>query len=456
MASKSIQRGKLAIDAIAKTELRVETPPPEPIYGPADHKNGPPTLARKWENDMASMAKDDYQRLTPNPSGKHVKTQHLDELECQGMPDSDDLVRPVKRNDPKLVKISSAQSVPSPSPPPTQTASIPAIITRRMEAALRGRGFSKERINGMTPAEAWEILQSTTPEAATCTTSAVSPPTQANPTAATATPGTPEFEAEAHRLADQLERLHQDGAIPNMSAEDPEACFYANLLRSFDATYIGKIAPRVGGIGRIEERSPYGLSRCEVLFLRAARSRANVSHMAKSSSSSASKPVKVRPEAPESLSDAIVDCAEKAPTEGQVTVLDVPKFKNLNQRQELFCQHIAAGLSGVEAFKRVTPGSPRDCDVKAAQMRRKPGVEARIRELMRENDKKSEMSRQEALQWLSAVIRTSPAKLQRVVHYAKRMRRLRMAQSSFELSTKSLHCNNWRGCAIGTRRSGSK
>ena len=252
MASKSIQRGKLAIDAIAKTELRVETPPPEPIYGPADHKIGHPTLARKWENDMASMAKDDYQRLTPNPSGKHVKTQHLDELECQGMPDSDDLVRPVKRNDPKLVKISSAHSAPSPSPPRTQTASIPAIITRRMEAALRGRGFSKERINGMTPAEAWEILQSTTPEAATCTTSAVSPPTQANPplpsppfppTAATATPGTPEIEAEAHHLADQLERLHQDAAIPNKSAEDPEACFYANLLRTFDATYIGKITP---------------------------------------------------------------------------------------------------------------------------------------------------------------------------------------------------------------------
>ena len=89
----------------------------------------------------------------------------------------------------------------------------------------------------------------------------------------------------------------------------------------------------------------------------------------------------------------------------------MPKFKNLNQRQALFCQHIAAGLSGVEAFKRVTPGSPRDCDVKAAQMRRKPGVEARIRELMRENDKKSEMSRQEALQWLSAVIRTSPGEV---------------------------------------------
>ena len=89
----------------------------------------------------------------------------------------------------------------------------------------------------------------------------------------------------------------------------------------------------------------------------------------------------------------------------------MPKFKNLNQRQELFCQHIAAGLSGVEAFKRVTPGNPRDCDVKAAQMRRKPGVQARIAELMVQNAKKSEMTRQEALQWLSAVIRTSPSEV---------------------------------------------
>ena len=84
----------------------------------------------------------------------------------------------------------------------------------------------------------------------------------------------------------------------------------------------------------------------------------------------------------------------------------MPKFKNLNQRQEVFCQHVAAGLSGVEAFKRVTPGSPRDCDVKAAQMRRKPGVEERIRELMRENDKRATLSREQMLEWLTRVIMT--------------------------------------------------
>jgi hypothetical protein len=60
----------------------------------------------------------------------------------------------------------------------------------------------------------------------------------------------------------------------------------------------------------------------------------------------------------------------------------MPKFKNLNQRQEVFAQGIASGLSGVEAFKRVTPGNPKDCDVKADKMRRQPAVAARIQELL--------------------------------------------------------------------------
>ena len=84
----------------------------------------------------------------------------------------------------------------------------------------------------------------------------------------------------------------------------------------------------------------------------------------------------------------------------------MPKFKNLNQRQEVFCQHIAAGLSGVEAFKRVTPGNPRDCDVKAAQMRRKPGVEQRIQQLMAENAQRAQMTREELLAFYAEVIRT--------------------------------------------------
>ena len=79
-----------------------------------------------------------------------------------------------------------------------------------------------------------------------------------------------------------------------------------------------------------------------------------------------------------------------------------------NQRHEVFAQNIAKGLSGVEAFKRVTPATPRDCDVKAAQMRRQPGVAARIEELMAQNSKASELSREELLAFLSDVV-TTPA-----------------------------------------------
>jgi hypothetical protein len=84
----------------------------------------------------------------------------------------------------------------------------------------------------------------------------------------------------------------------------------------------------------------------------------------------------------------------------------MPKFKRLNQRQEVFAQGIASGLSGVEAFKRVTPGNPKDCDAKANQMRGQPGVEERIRELMAHNAKRAQMSRDEAIEWLTNLIQT--------------------------------------------------
>jgi hypothetical protein len=73
----------------------------------------------------------------------------------------------------------------------------------------------------------------------------------------------------------------------------------------------------------------------------------------------------------------------------------MPKLKRLNQRQEIFAQGIACGLSGVEAFKRATPGNPKDCDVKAHKMRWQPLVAARIEELIRENERESAMVRKE-------------------------------------------------------------
>ena len=47
-------------------------------------------------------------------------------------------------------------------------------------------------------------------------------------------------EIEARRIAAQLDRLHRDGAIASKSAHDPDAVFYARLLRDFGATYTGR------------------------------------------------------------------------------------------------------------------------------------------------------------------------------------------------------------------------
>jgi hypothetical protein len=82
----------------------------------------------------------------------------------------------------------------------------------------------------------------------------------------------------------------------------------------------------------------------------------------------------------------------------------VPILKN--QRHEVFAQGIAKGLSASDAFRVVTPGNPKNVDIKACQMRRQAGVEERIAELRRENDKKATLSRAQALKWLTRVITT--------------------------------------------------
>ena len=47
-------------------------------------------------------------------------------------------------------------------------------------------------------------------------------------------------EIEARRIAGELDRLHRDGAIASKAAHDPDAVFYARLLRDFGATYTGR------------------------------------------------------------------------------------------------------------------------------------------------------------------------------------------------------------------------
>ena len=50
----------------------------------------------------------------------------------------------------------------------------------------------------------------------------------------------PADEIEARRIAGELTRLHRDGAIASKAALDPDAVFYARLLRDFGATYTGR------------------------------------------------------------------------------------------------------------------------------------------------------------------------------------------------------------------------
>ena len=60
------------------------------------------------------------------------------------------------------------------------------------------------------------------------------------PSASPLQSATPEFEAEARRIAAELECLRKDAAIAEKSTEDPDASFYANLIRDFGASYTGK------------------------------------------------------------------------------------------------------------------------------------------------------------------------------------------------------------------------
>lgn len=54
----------------------------------------------------------------------------------------------------------------------------------------------------------------------------------------------PADEVEARRIAAQLDRLHRDGAIASKAAYDPDAVFYAKLLRDFGAIYTGRSGSR--------------------------------------------------------------------------------------------------------------------------------------------------------------------------------------------------------------------
>jgi hypothetical protein len=62
-------------------------------------------------------------------------------------------------------------------------------------------------------------------------------------------------------------------------------------------------------------------------------------------------------------------------------------------------------LSLAESYRRTT-GQTKNADVKGDQWHRYAGIKERIAELKAQNARKSELSREEALQWLSDLIRT--------------------------------------------------
>jgi hypothetical protein len=81
----------------------------------------------------------------------------------------------------------------------------------------------------------------------------------------------------------------------------------------------------------------------------------------------------------------------------------VPKLRSIKHEQ--FCQHVARGLSYAEAYRRVS-GNNRNADVHSDEWMKCRGVEGRINELRAENDRKSEMTRDELLAFYAEVIRT--------------------------------------------------
>ena len=74
-------------------------------------------------------------------------------------------------------------------------------------------------------------------------------------------------------------------------------------------------------------------------------------------------------------------------------------------RHERFAEFVASGATYAEAYRRVS-GDCKNTDVKGNQWLNKCGMKARIAELRAENARKSELSRAEALRWLSDLIRT--------------------------------------------------
>jgi hypothetical protein len=83
----------------------------------------------------------------------------------------------------------------------------------------------------------------------------------------------------------------------------------------------------------------------------------------------------------------------------------VPALRNV--KHERFCQLVSSGVSRSEAYRQATGAQAgKNADANSDDWLQCRGVRERIRELQQENNRKSELSREEALRWLGAVIKT--------------------------------------------------
>ena len=87
----------------------------------------------------------------------------------------------------------------------------------------------------------------------------------------------------------------------------------------------------------------------------------------------------------------------------------MPQLRNI--RHEKFAQSVACGLPQSEAYRRVAGRGPsaKNANVHANEWANCSGVKERITELQAENARKCEVSREELLQFLTAVVRAKPS-----------------------------------------------
>jgi hypothetical protein len=83
-----------------------------------------------------------------------------------------------------------------------------------------------------------------------------------------------------------------------------------------------------------------------------------------------------------------------------------------NVRHEKFAQCVASGLSGADAYRQAAEYSGKQADGNAANWMNRPGVRERVNELKEANSRKATLSREQTIEFLCNVIKTSAAKVE--------------------------------------------